>query len=164
MVLKNRLALMESKKSCGEAHHASQDAGPDRIQPGASEKQGKAESTQKTARHFHEGAVASPVLLKLPEPVPGQFRIGFAVADGPAHGAELIHRIQVVAMLANPAHQGHGFSLRRFDADGEIVGNGKNLGLQVVGLKNPDDAFFNPVGFGSGHGQLVAQFHRKIQQ
>jgi len=98
------------------------------------------------------------------QPADAGFGIGPAVAVGTAEAAEFFHGIQIVAVVADPAHPADGLAVFRYDGDSQIIGNGENLGLNAVGGKAAADAFFHTEGFGSGHGQFIAQIGGHIQQ
>jgi hypothetical protein len=59
-------------------------------------------------------------------------------------------------VITDAAHPSHGFAFGGFDADGQAVWNGENLGLDAVSHQNPIHAFLYPEGLRTAHGQLVA--------
>ena len=67
-------------------------------------------------------------------------------------------------MAADAAHPGDGQALFGQHRDDEIVGNGKDLGIQSVGGQHPADAFLHPEGLRAAHGQLIAQIAGKVNQ
>ena len=91
------------------------------------------------------------------QPFLGIGRIGLAGADGPAQAGEPLHTVQIVTVIADATHPGHWLAFCGFDTHRQAVGNGKNFGLDAVGLQNAVDAFFHPEGFCTAHGQFVSQ-------
>ena len=67
-------------------------------------------------------------------------------------------------MVADAAHPGDRRAVGQKHGDSQIIGDGKNLGVEAVGRQNPADAFLHPEGFRPAHGQLIAQITGKINQ
>ena len=89
--------------------------------------------------------------------------VGFLSTNAAAEIAVFFHRVQVVAVITDAVHPGHGFAFGRFNADDETVGNGENLGFYSISGKNAVDAFFDAKGFCTAHGKLVTQIRYQIQ-
>ena len=135
-----------------------------RIRQTASEEQSEAAGTQKMADQQHGKAVVLDGGSGFVQHPQSFFRIRLFGADSAAQSIEPLHGVQIVAMEADAAHAGNGFTLLRENADDQIVVHGGDLRFQTVGGQNQPCAVLHPVGFRSGHGKLVAKVRGKIQK
>ena len=95
------------------------------IENAAAEEHGKAEGTEKGTQKVHGQFVMAACLADIIQPLGDLVRIGLAVANSTAQTGEPFHGIQIIAVIADAAHTGHGFAFRGFDTDRQTIGNCK---------------------------------------
>ena len=145
-------------------HQQSAKTGAQSIHKAAAEEQGKASAAQKISQSPDQGRIdfhRSQGVCQLPLSRP---RVGTGFTDTAAEGTEAFQSVQVISVVADAPHSGDRRAVGQKHGDSQIIGDGKNLGVEAVGRQNPADAFLHPEGFRSAHGQLIAQITGKINQ
>ena len=67
-------------------------------------------------------------------------------------------------MGADSAHPGNGFSIFIVDSNHQIIGDGKNFGVDTISSHNAQNAFFHAEGLRTCHGKLIAKIGGQIKQ
>ena len=140
------------------------DTGADSIDPTAPKEQTESGCTQETTQIFRRLRIFGDPGTNHLQPLDTLGGIGLAVAVSTAEAAVFFHSVQVIAMDTDSPHPGQNGAVLGFDADDEVIGNGKHFGFHTVGGKYPADTFFHPEGFRAAHGQLVTKVGGHIKQ
>ena len=114
-----------------------------------------------TIQRLGEGILLS-CLIRFFQPLQGYTGIRLLFADSPAEIVVFFHSIQIGTDVFHAAQLSDGELTGNHNGDEQTVGDGIDPGIQPISGQNPDDTFFNPIGFGTGHRQPGAQFGCKF--
>ena len=151
------------EKLVDKAHQHTAEPGAKPVGQIRSEEDGESGRTQKAAQVLNCHRIVIPVGEDIVEPFLPLRRVWFSVADSTAQTAELLHRVQIIAVMADAAHPGNGLAVPGENADRQTVGNGKDFRLQAVSPQHSADAFLHAEGLRAAHGQLIAQVCSEVQ-
>ena len=138
-------------------------SGTDAVGSIAAIKYAEAAGHENTAKKNIGEGISLFGLIGFCQPLQGNLGIRPFGTDPAAQVAVFFHSVQVGAGIFHPAQLGDGQLAGNHDGDEQAVGHRVHPGIQPVSCQDPDDAFFDPVGFRTGHSQPGAkpgnQFH-----
>ena len=110
---------------------------------------------------LQQAAKDIPVQLVLGlEPLQRLLGRGCFRANTAAEVAVLLHRIQIVTVAIYSAKLGDGKTIRNQNGDDQTGWYGIDLGFEAIGVEDPDNTFFDSIGFGPCHSQSGSDFRR----
>ena len=145
-------------------HQQTAKTSADAVHQGTAHKEAESAGTQQMGNILGGYGIAAAGFTGLGQHFVGNFQRRLFGDEAAAQGIEPLHSVHVVAGVADAAHPGDGSAILSADGDHDVIGNGKDVTVFVVGGQHSGDTFLHTESLGTAHGKFIAQVDGQVQK